>query len=140
MRPNRAGCSRGSRGGVEDLAAGRGDLAVVEHRVDEDLSGQRHLGAVAGQQSEAGRGSPARARPTDDEPLPFQRGVRRHPAQRGVRVVDGGGVRVLGSATPFHGHRDTPGARDEVLQERVVLGGGPEHVAAAVHPEDRRSP
>ena len=122
--------------------AGRRDLAVVEHRVDQQLERQRHLAPVAGQQaSPAARPAPAlgppmpmrardrrRARRRARAPTPARRSSRR--AAPGTASPATGGTRT---DTPTHAEQRAP-----PVEAGVVAGVVAEHEPAAVHPVHAR--
>ncbi|CAI7974664.1 hypothetical protein FRAHR75_1480005 [Frankia sp. Hr75.2] len=124
-----------------DRGIGRG-VAVIEHRVDQDLSGQCGAASVACQQGHRGGQSTASAVAHDRDPCwvdPELDCVVSQPPQRGVAVLHRRGVGVLrGEAILDRQHGDT-GCRYVSGDPRIVEFDTAENHSAAVEVEDGRS-
>ncbi len=113
--------------------------AVVDHRVDEELEDDGHA-AVVREEREPRREPAAGARPADGD----ARGVHAEggrlavePGERGEAVLERRGERVLGGEAVVD-RRDHAAERLRVGgAEGVVLLGGADEEAPAVHPEER---
>ncbi len=97
--------------------------AVVEHRIDQHLLGDRRAAAVTCHQAHAGRQTAARAVAHHRYPggIGAERGcVLGEPAQCGVAVLDGRGVRMLGRDSVVDDEHRHAGVRDVVAHRDVV--------------------
>ncbi len=89
------------------LVRGRGVVAVVEHRAQEELADRARAAPVPGQQGQRRRQAAARARAHDDDPCRVAADllrVLRRPQQSGVHVLDRRRMRVLGREPVLHRH------------------------------------
>ena len=112
-------------------------VAIVDHRVDQQLMGDGHLTAVAGEQGQAGRQSAAGAGSPDDQAVKVDAqlaGVANRPEQPGVAVLQGRGVGSLGRQPVFDRDHHAVELFGPAVEPRVVGEGGAEHVAAAMDP------
>ena len=81
-----------------DLMAGDGLVAIVEHRIDQHLPGQRRPGAIPGGQRDPSRQATAGTGAGDDQARRIEAefvGVGGRPDQAGVAVLDRGRIGVL---------------------------------------------
>jgi CBS domain-containing protein len=115
--------------------------AVVQHRIDEQLVGDRHLTAVAGQDGQCGGESAPGARAADHDPAAVDaeaRGVVVDPAQGGVAVVDLARRSGLRCQPVVDGDDRRAGLGADPAAEHLVAVGAAEDVAAAVDPDQTR--
>ena len=104
------------------------DLAVVDHRVDEQLEGDRQLAPVAGEQRQAGGQPAAGAGPADADRARVDAelvGVVVHPRQAGVAVLERARVRVLRRQPVLDRHADAAAARAPAIEAQVVADVAP---------------
>ena len=115
-------------------------VAVVDHRIDEELERDVDLAAIAGEDREP-RGEPAaraRARDRDARRVDAQLvGVLRGPQQARVAVVERRRVRVFRREPVLDRHRDAVELLDPAVEAGVDGEPGAEHVATTVDPVAR---
>ena len=120
------------------VVARRGDATIVEHGTVEQLEGDRQLAAIAGQHCERGGETATGAEPGDADAGgvdPEVAGVLVQPPQRGVAVLERGGVGVLGRQPVVDRYHDAPELEDPRAEVTVVHRVVAEHVATAVDPQ-----
>ena len=142
--PGQVGVPAGGVGGavphlrIDHDAAARRDVAVVEHRVDEELERDRHLAPIARQQSEAGGEASAGAGAPDGDVGRVGaelRGGAGEPLQAGVAVLERRGVGMLGRQAVLDGSHHDAQLVGDGRAEVVVHGDAAHHEAATVDPE-----
>ena len=126
--------------GVDPLAR-RGDLAVIDHRVDEQLERHADLRPIVGQEGQAGGEPRPGAGTADAEAGPVHAQVGRvvaEPAQPAVAVVERSGIGRFGRQPVLHRRAGTAELLAPVIEPSVVARGAAEHQPAAVHPVHAR--
>jgi hypothetical protein len=135
---------RGQVVAVGELAPGGGVAGDVQHRVDQQLEGDRGPAAVAGAERDHRGQVAAGAVAGHGQAVlgPAQGGrVGRRPQRGRVRVLDRGRPAVLGGQPVVDRDDHRRGGRGQGPAQRVVAVQGPHHPAAAVeedHDRERR--
>ena len=113
------------------------DLAVVNHRINQGLKGDRQFTAIAREQSESRRQAGTGAGAADADACDIDTkliGVSMQPLQARVTVFERTGIATLGGERVVHRGADAAQTWTPAIETRIVAAIAAENETAAVHP------